>query len=653
MGSSAPGAIDSTLDETREFLPSKSFAEKATIDSNRYADMHREADSDPESFWAKEAQNISWREPWTRVLEWEPPYAKWFEGGMLNVTDSCAARHAKNTPHKQAIVWEAENGDVRKMTYAELWNNVQRFAQVLRANKVKKGDRITIYMPLCPEVAVAMLACAHVGAVHSVVFAGFSADSLRDRIKDCGSKLVITADGVSRKGSILDLKSVVDEARQGMDGILNIVLKHAANPVKMREGRDIWWHEALSESNLENYSAEARPVESEHPLFILYTSGTTGKPKGLVHTTGGYLTQTTASFKWVFDHKEDDVYWCSADAGWITGHSYLVYGPLSNGATIFMYEGAPTHPNPSRFWDMIERHKITIFYTAPTAIRTFMRLGNEHVETHDLSSLRLLGTVGEPINPEAWIWYREMIGSNNCPIVDTWWQTETGSIMLSPVPGAVTTLPGSATRPLFGISPAILTENGFTCEADQGGYLVIKKPWPSMARGIWGDNQRFFDTYWKKFPGYYLTGDSARKDKQGNYWLMGRVDDVVNISGHRLGTMEVESALVSHPKVAEAAVVSRPDSVTGEAIVAFVTPVLGTKPTESFKKELIRTVGKAIGKLARPQEIRLTDALPKTRSGKIMRRLLRELATHGEVHGDVTTLEDMGVVKQLSGETHV
>lgn len=645
--------IDSNLDETRHFDPPEAFAKQAGIDSNKYAAMHREADSDPESFWAKQAQSIAWRDPWKRVLEWEPPYAKWFDGGMLNVTDSCVRRHAQATPDKAAIIWEAEDRRTRTITYTQLWEDVRKFGQVLRANKVKKGDRVTIYMPLCPEVTVAMLACAHIGAIHSVVFAGFSADSLRGRIEDCGSKLVITADGVSRKGSILDLKAVVDEALDGPTEVKTIVLQHANNPINMREGRDIWWCDALKNPNLENYSDVAKVVESEHPLFILYTSGTTGKPKGLVHTTGGYLTQTTASFKWVFDHKPNDIYWCSADAGWITGHSYLVYGPLSNGATIFMYEGAPTYPNPARFWEMIERHQVTVFYTAPTAIRTFMRLGDEHIQKHNLSSLRLLGTVGEPINPEAWMWYRDKVGYNNCPIVDTYWQTETGSIMLSPVPGAVTTTPGSATRPLFGISLAILTENGFSCEADQGGYLVIKKPWPSMARGIWGDNQRFFDTYWKKYPGYYFTGDSARKDRSGNYWLMGRVDDVVNISGHRLGTMEIESALVAHAKVAEAAVVSRPDALTGEAIVAFVTPIKGTNPTETLKKELTREVVKSIGKLARPKEIRFTDALPKTRSGKIMRRLLRELATSGEVKGDVTTLEDMRVVDRLAGESHV
>lgn len=642
--------LDSLLSETRTFEPNNTFTKDTHVNAEQYALMQKEADRDPEHFWANCARDLVWQKSWERVLEWEAPFAKWFQGGKLNVTDSCLKRHAQNAPHKKAIIWESEAGDIVTKTYEELYSEVKQLARSLRRLKINSGDRVVIYMPLVPEALVAMHACAHVGAVHSVVFGGFSADSLQDRINDCGAKLLITADGGYRKGKVVQLKVLANEALKN-DACKSIehvlVLQQVNEAPPMNAPRDIWWHDAVNHKDNAKFSDEAESVDAEHPLFILYTSGTTGKPKGIVHTTGGYLTQTAATFKWVFDYQPNDIYWCTADVGWITGHSYVAYGPLSNGATVFMYEGAPTHPTPSRFWEMIERHRISILYTAPTAIRTFMRLGDEHVTKHDLSSLRLLGSVGEPINPEAWMWYHEVIGGKRCPIVDTWWQTETGAIMISPLPGAVTTTPGSATRPLFGISPAVLSENAMPCDADQGGNLVIKKPWPSMARGIWGDSERFIQTYWSKYQGYYLAGDSARKDKKGNYWIMGRNDDVVNISGHRLGTMEVESVLVAHESVTEAAVVARPDDITGQAIVAFVTTKESITGNDALKKSLEALVIKNIGKMAKPAEIRFTNTLPKTRSGKIMRRLLRELATSGKVKGDTTTLEDFSTIESL------
>lgn len=550
--------------------------------------------------------------------------------------------------NKAAIIWEGEPGEVRTLTYQQLYREVCRFANVLKRMGISRGDRVAIYMPMVPELPIAMLACARIGATHSVVFGGFSAEALRDRINDARCKLVVTADGGWRRGSEVRLKAAVDEALQQTPSVERcIVVRRTGSPVRMEPGRDFWWHELV-----ETVDDHCPPEEldSEHPLYILYTSGTTGKPKGILHTTGGYLLQTALTTEWVFDLRDEDIYWCTADIGWVTGHSYVVYGPLANGATVLMYEGAPNYPEPDRFWELIERHRVTIFYTAPTAIRSFIRWGEQWPLKHDLSSLRLLGSVGEPINPEAWMWYREVIGKGRCPIVDTWWQTETGAIMISPLPGATPTKPGSATRPLPGVEADIRTKDGRSVGPNEGGYLVITRPWPSMMRTIWGDDERYRKQYWSEIEGVYFTGDGARRDEDGYYWVMGRVDDVINVSGHRLGTAEVESALVSHEAVAEAAVVGRPDEIKGSAIVAFVTLEAGRTPSEELREELKRHVVKEIGALARPDEIRFTDALPKTRSGKIMRRLLRELAASGVVRGDTTTLEDFSVLEKLRME---
>jgi acetyl-CoA synthetase len=644
--------LESTLRENRVFPPPAEFSKQAHIKSlDEYEAMYKKSIEDPEAFWAGIAKELHWFKPWDKVLEWNLPSAKWFVGGKLNLSYNCLDRHVKSErADKTAIIWEGEPGEVRRYTYAELLTEVQRFANGLKALGIKKGDRVAVYMGMTPELAIAVLACARIGAIHSVIFGGFAANAIADRVNDCGCVAIITQDTSYRRGTEIQLKRTVDEAMPACHTVDHVIVyKRTGSPVNMVEGRDRWWHDLVANAPTE---CPAEALDSEDPLYILYTSGTTGKPKGLVHTTGGYAVQTYITSKYVFDLHDDDIYWCSADIGWVTGHSYVVYGPLQNGATVLMYEGAPNWPDFSRFWRIIDDHRVTIFYTAPTAIRAFMKWGDQHVEKFKLDSLRLLGTVGEPINPEAWMWYREKIGRNRCPIVDTWWQTETGAIMIAPLPGAVPTKPGSATRPFFGIQPEVITkpdaEGKFhTVPAGSGGLLIVRKPWPSMARTVYSDPERFQRTYWSDVPGCYFTGDGARQDADGYFWLMGRVDDVINVSGHRLGTMEVESALVAHPKVAEAAVVGRPDALKGQAISAFVSLESGNEPSNELKDELRKWVSKEIGALARPDDIRFTEALPKTRSGKIMRRLLRELATHGEIKGDTTTLEDFTVIAKL------
>jgi len=640
-------AIESILNEHRVFAPPADFASAAEIGSfEEYEKLYARADADPESFWAEQADALHWFKRWEKVLEWNEPFAKWFVGGKLNVSYNCLDRHLSTwRKNKAAIIWEGEPGEIKTITYLQLHQEVSRFANVLKSLGVQQGDRVALYMPLIPALSVAMLACARIGATHTVIFGGFSADAIRDRVNDGQCKLIVTADGGYRRGSEIRLKDTVDEAAVNCPTVENIVVfQRTGSKVAMKPGRDHWWHEL---SKTVDADCPAEELDSEHPLYILYTSGTTGKPKGILHTTGGYLTQTAYTTKLVFDLKDNDIYWCTADIGWVTGHSYVVYGPLACGATVFMYEGAPNHPDFDRFWDMIERHKINILYTAPTAIRAFIKWGEQYPLKHDLSSLRLLGTVGEPINPEAWMWYHEVIGKRRCPIIDTWWQTETGSMMISPLPGATPTVPGTATRPLPGISVDIVTKAGKPVGPNEGGYLVIKKPWPSMLRTLWGDDERYKQAYWSEIPGMYFAGDGARRDEHGYYWIMGRVDDVINVSGHRLGTAEVESALVSHEAVAEAAVVGRPDELKGQAISAFVTLEGGRKGSDDLKAALRDHVAKEIGALAKPDDIRFTDALPKTRSGKIMRRLLRELASSGQVAGDVTTLEDFSVLEKL------
>ena len=640
-------AIESTLSESRLFPPPPEFAENAHIKSFAdYEALYAEAAADVPAFWAKQAESLDWFKKWDTVLEWNEPFAKWFIGGKINISYNCLDRHLTTwRKNKAAIIWEGETGEIKTITYLQLHQEVSRFANVLKKLGVKAGDRVALYMPLLPALSVAMLACARIGAAHTVIFGGFSADAIRDRVNDCGCKLIVTADGGYRRGAEIKLKDVVDEAVVGCPGVEKVVVFQRTNSkVSMTPGRDHWWHEL---TKIVGADCPAEELDSEHPLFILYTSGTTGKPKGILHTTGGYLTQTAYTSKIVFDLKDDDIFWCTADIGWVTGHSYVVYGPLANGATVFMYEGAPNYPDLDRFWDIIERHKINIFYTAPTAIRAFIKWGEQYPLKHDLSSLRLLGTVGEPINPEAWMWYHAIIGKRKCPIVDTWWQTETGSIMISPLPGATPTTPGTATRPIPGIMLDIVTKTGKPVGPNEGGYLVATHPWPSMLRTLWGDDERYKQAYWSEIPGFYFAGDGARRDQHGYYWIMGRVDDVINVSGHRLGTAEIESALVSHESVAEAAVVGRPDDLKGQAIAAFVT-LEGTHVGSDELKETLRAhVAHEIGALAKPDDIRFTDMLPKTRSGKIMRRLLRELAAGGKVAGDVTTLEDLSVLEKL------
>ncbi|MDB4711402.1 acetate--CoA ligase [Verrucomicrobiales bacterium] len=621
--------IESHLTEDRVIKPTKEFSKRARISNlAQYKRIYKESIQSPSKFWSKEAKELHWQKKWSKVLQWSPPFAKWFVGGKINASENCLDRHLTGPrKNKAAIIWEGEPGETRTITYAQLHREVCKFANVLKDQGIKKRDRVIIYMPMVPEAAVAMLACARIGAVHSVVFGGFSATSILDRVEDSGASAIITADGGWRRGKVVPLKANVDEALKKSKLVKKvIVLERCGNEVKMKRGRDIWWHKAMETSSTDCPPAQ---LDSEHPLYILYTSGSTGKPKGILHTTGGYLTGTYSTTKYIFDIRDDDIYWCTADVGWVTGHSYIVYGPLLNGATCLMYEGAPNFPDFARFWDIIERHGVTIFYTAPTAIRAFIKAGDHLPEAHDLSSLRLLGSVGEPINPEAWMWYHEKIGGGKCPIVDTWWQTETGAIMISPLPGATPTKPGTATLPFFGIDAAILDETGKECKANEGGKLVIRKPWPSMLRTIYGDKRRFKKTYWDDYEGVYTAGDGARKDNDGNFWIVGRLDDVLNVSGHRLGTAEVESALVSHPSIAEAAVVGRPDEIKGQGIVAFVTVKEGIKHGAKLVTALRNHVSKEIGPIAKPDDIRFTSALPKTRSGKIMRRLLKEICAGG------------------------
>jgi acetyl-CoA synthetase len=643
--------IESVLHEERVFPPPASFAERAHVKSmDEFEALRREATDSPEAFWARMAEaELHWFKKWDTVLNWQPPHAEWFVGGKINVSDNCLDRHTQTwRRNKAAIIWEGEPGEQRTLTYGQLHREVSRFANVLKRAGVERGDRVALYLPLIPELAISMLACARIGATHSVIFGGFAAQAIIDRVNDAGCKLVVTADGGYRRGAEVKLKETVDEALKQTPTVKScVVVRRTGSHVHMEAGRDYWWHELMQ---MVSDNCPAEELDSEHPLYILYTSGTTGKPKGILHTTAGYLLQTHLTTKWVFDLKDEDVYWCTADIGWVTGHSYVVYGPLSNGATVLMYEGAPNFPEPDRFWDLIERHRVNIFYTAPTAIRAFIKWGEHWPLRHDLSSLRLLGTVGEPINPEAWMWYREIIGKAKCPIVDTWWQTETGAIMIAPLPGATPTKPGSATRPLPGVEAAIMSKTGQEVGASEGGYLVIKRPWPSMLRTIWGDDERYRAQYWSEIDGVYFAGDGARRDAEGYFWIMGRVDDVINVSGHRLGTMEIESALVSHEAVAEAAVVGRPDELKGQSIVAFVTLEGERQASEELKEALRRHVAGEIGALARPDEIRFSDGLPKTRSGKIMRRLLREIASSGSVEGDTTTLEDFSVLEKLRAQ---
>ncbi len=630
------------------YPPSPEFAAKANVSGmDAYRKLYEEAKEKPEKFWGELAEKeVFWFEKWENVFEWNPPFVKWFVGGKTNMAYNCLDRHLETRGEKTAILWEGEPGDKRAITYRELHRLVSRFANVIKARGFKTGDRAVIYMPMIPELPVAMLACARLGVTHSVVFGGFSAEALKARIQDLGAKLVITADGGWRRGKEVRLKDAVDEALEECEAVRDVIVaKRTGSDIQMKEGRDLWWDD-LEEGVGDECPAEV--LDSEHPLFALYTSGTTGKPKGILHTTGGYILQTTMTMKWVFDLKEEDVYWCAADVGWITGHSYIVYGPLSAGATTLMYEGAPDTPGWDRWWKIVEEYKVSILYTSPTAIRALLRQGEEWPEKHDLSSLRLLGSVGEPINPAAWEWYYRVIGKERCPIVDTWWQTETGAILLSPMPGAVPLKPGSATLPLPGVLAEVVGIGGEPVPAGKEGYLVIRRPWPSMIRTIWGDDKRYEDQYWSRVPGVYFTGDAAKQDEDGYFWILGRVDDVMNVSGHRLSTMEIESALVKHPAVAEAAVVAKPDELTGQAVCAFITLKQGTHDHEKLGAEIREWVSHEIGKFARPAEIRFAEALPKTRSGKIMRRLLREIVTTKEVTGDVTTLEDFSVVSKLS-----
>ncbi|RZA24227.1 MAG: acetate--CoA ligase [Proteobacteria bacterium] len=644
--------ITSVLQEDRRFAPPKDFQSKAKIKSMaEYEAVQKEVRENPEAFWADKAKAyLKWDKPFTKVLEWKSPHARWFGDGKLNASVQCLDQNiAKGLGQKTALIWEAEPGEILRYTYSELLSEVSKTANGLKELGLKSGDRATIYMPMIPELIFSVLACARLGVMHNVVFGGFSAEALSGRINDSGSVLLITADGGYRRGSVLNLKENVDQAVALSPDLKKVLLKKHLKDgeipsYSLKDGRDYDWNQLIAKQ-----PTDCTPisVESEHPLFLLYTSGSTGKPKGILHTTGGYLLGAAYTFDMIFDHKPEDVYWCTADVGWITGHSYVIYGPLINGSTVLMYEGAPNTPTPSRFWEIIDRHKVSIFYTAPTAIRSFIKWGDEHVKPFSLASLRVLGTVGEPINPEAWMWYHEMIGKGRCPIVDTWWQTETGAIMIAPLPGAVATTPGTATVPFFGIEAAVVDEQGQEVAAEQGGFLVIKKPWPSMVRTIYGDDKRFEEQYWSQIPGMYFTGDGARKDKDGNFWIMGRIDDVLNVSGHRLSTMEIESALVSHEAVAEAAVVGRPDPIKGEGIVAFVTLTSSAIASDSLKIELTKYVAKQIGALARPDDLRFTDSLPKTRSGKIMRRLLRDIAAGHATKGDMSTLEDRSVMDRL------
>ncbi|CAM3731496.1 acetate--CoA ligase [Deinococcus frigens] len=636
--------IDNMLHETRVIQPPADFAAGAKVTRKEYDRRYRQSLDDPDAFWGEVAGELEWMKPWDQVLDWREPHARWFVGGQTNLAYNALDRQVeRGLGDKRAFIWEGEDSEVRTLTYAELLSQVKRAANALLALDVQSGDRVTLYLPLIPEAAVAMLACARIGAVHSVVFGGFSVSALADRINDCQSKVLITADAGQRRGGLVNLKANADDAAAKAPGLERmLVVNRADSHPPMKEGRDVWWHEALAAAHDEH---EAAPLDSDHPLFVLYTSGSTGKPKGVLHTTGGYMVGTYLTTGTVFDLKDDDVFWCTADVGWVTGHSYSVYGPLLNGATVVLYEGAPNYPDWGRFWDIVQKHKVTILYTAPTAIRALMRQGDEIPAKYDLSSLRLLGSVGEPINPQAWVWYARVIGGDRCPVVDTWWQTETGSIMLTTLPGAHPAKPGSAGLPMYGIEPAIMTRDGQELGPDEGGLLVIKRPWPSMLRTVYGDDERYCKTYWGEIPHVYFAGDGARRDADGYITVVGRVDDVLNVSGHRLGTMEIESALVAHPSVAEAAVVGRPDDIKGESVVAFVLTQGGQTVDP---KELRAYVTREIGALARPDAIYIADALPKTRSGKIMRRFLRQIAAGKEIQGDTSTLEDPAVLERLA-----
>ncbi|NWF56116.1 MAG: acetate--CoA ligase [Syntrophaceae bacterium] len=649
--------ITSMMEEKRVFPPSKEFSSKAHIKSlEEYKKMYDRSIRDPEGFWGEQGQNLEWFKKWDKVLDYsfgDNLYIKWFQGGKLNVTVNCLDRHLKtHRKNKIALIWEGEPaGDRRKYTYQQLYEEVCKFANVLKKRGVKKGDRVTIYMPMIPELPIALLACARIGAIHSIVFGGFSADSLRDRILDANATVLITTDASYRSGKVIGLKNNADQALASCPGVKTVIVYDRTHTkIDMKAGRDLWWHEEMAARDIK---PECPPevMDAEDPLFMLYTSGSTGKPKGVLHTQAGYILYVMTTFKWIFDYKEEDIFWCTADIGWVTGHSYIVYGPLAAGATSLMFEGVPNYPKPDRFWEIVEKYKVNIFYTAPTALRAMMRDGDQWPLGRDLSSLRLLGTVGEPINPEAWMWYYKVIGKEKCPIVDTWWQTETGGVLITPLPGAWPIKPGSATKPFPGVDAAVIREDGSTAGPNEGGYLVIRKPWPGMMRTIYGQHERFKETYFVQFPGLYFTGDGARVDEDGDFWLMGRVDDVINVSGHRIVTAEVESALVSHPAVAEAAVVGMPHDIKGQGIYAFVTVKAGQKKSDELKKALVAHVRKEIGPIATPDKLQFADGLPKTRSGKIMRRILKKIAA-GEVSelGDTTTLADPSVVQTLVSE---
>jgi len=643
--------ITSVSRERRIFRPSPEFKAQANLGSDTtYKRLYAESVNSPERFWGKQAkERLTWRKPFKKVLQWKLPHAKWFWDGALNVSENCLDRHLTDgRANKAAIIFEGEPGDVRTITYRQLHQDVCRCANALTGLGLKRGDRVAIYLPMVPEAAVAMLACARLGVIHTVIFGGFSAESIKDRVNDCQAKVIITADGGWRRGKVVELKANVDRALPGTPSVEKVVvLKRTGQELTLNAPREVWWHDFLSAAAPQH---QAAAFPSENPLFILYTSGSTGKPKGVLHTSAGYLLGVSMTTHYIFDLKDDDVYWCTADVGWITGHSYVVYGPLALGATVVMYEGAPNQPEPDRFWQIIDKHQVTILYTAPTAIRAFMRWGEEYVKKHSLKSLRLLGSVGEPINPEAWMWYYTVIGKKRCPIVDTWWQTETGAIMVSPLPGVTPLKPGSCTRPFFGVVPKILDESGKEVKKGGGGKLFLAQPWPSMLRTLWNDEARFKQQYWSELPGYYFAGDGARFDEDGYLWVTGRIDDVLNVSGHRIGTAEVESALVSHPSVAEAAVVGRPDELKGQALVCFVSVKNGVTASPELKEALRAHVAKEIGALARPDEIRFTATLPKTRSGKIIRRLLKEVAAGKKITGDTSTLEDFSALAALQTE---